>query len=118
MKTHLKFAALAGFTGLLLIGCGKSAQGLRDANAKLFTSAPAEIKAAWDAAGAAMATNGFAPAILTLKKLQALPGITPEQLKAVNETVTAVSDQMYDRINKGDAAAKEAMNQLRAAQGR
>ena len=115
-RTTISLLSLVG--ALCLAGCGKSAEGLSSANAKLFASAPAEVKTAWDAASAAIATNGYATAILSLQKLQGLPALTAEQLKAVNETVTAVSDQMYEKANKGDAGAKEAINQLRGAQGR
>jgi len=118
MKATVTIALSALLGGACLFGCGKSAAGFSNANAKIFASAPTETKAAWDAASAAIATNGFAAATLSLQKLQGTPDLTPEQLKAVNETVTAVSDQMYDKANKGDPAAKEAINQLRGVQVR
>ncbi len=76
------------------------------------------IKAGWESAMAAIATNGYTAATVALTTLQRQSGLSPEQLKAINETVTAVSDQMYDAANKGDAAAKQAIQDLRKLTGR
>jgi hypothetical protein len=110
--------AVLALTVFCLAGCGsKSASSLGSSNAKLFAAAPASVKSQWDAASAAIATNGYTPAIVALKNLQQ-QSLSPEQLKAVNDTVTAVSDQMYAAANKGDAAAKQAIQDLRKAMGR
>ena len=46
------------------------------------------------------------------------PGLTADQTKAVEQTVTAVSDQMYAAASKGDAAAEQAIQELRSLRGR
>jgi hypothetical protein len=113
----LYFCICLSLAALVMAGCSKNAASLGSSNAKLFATAPAPIKAEWDKATAAIATNGYAAAILSLKNLQA-QSLTPEQTKAINDTVTAVSDQMYAAANKGDAAAKQALQDLRRATGR
>jgi hypothetical protein len=102
---------------LLLVGCKKDAKSVGSGNNKLFASAPAPLKADWEQANAAMATNGYFTAFAALKNLQQ-QSLSPEQLKAVNDTVTAVNDQMYEAANKGDAAAKQAIQDLRKSMGR
>lgn len=101
----------------LLAGCGKSAASLSSRNAALFESAPPEIKSDWEKATAAAKTNGYVVAITTFQKLQRA-ALSPEQLQAVNETVSAVSDQMYETANRGDAAATQAIAELRTQRRR
>lgn len=61
---------------------------------------------------AAAKTNGYVTAILTLKQLQRETNLTPEQAKAVTETLTALNDQMFKAAGKGDPNAKQAVEQL------
>ncbi len=118
MKLSRALIGSAAAVALLVGGCSKDAASLGSSNTSLFASAPAPVKANWDKATAAIATNGYATAIIALKALQAEPGLSADQLKAVNETVNAVSDQMYAAANKGDANAKQAIQSLRQVLGR
>ena len=106
----LTCAAVASL--VLLAGCGKNAASLSNRHAALFQSAPPEVKSDWEKATAAAKTNGYVVAITTVQKLQGA-ALTPEQLQAVNETVSVVSEQMYEAANRGDAAATQAIAQLR-----
>ncbi len=105
----------------LLCGCGG---GSKDPNKvgsqynQLFASADAETKACWDTAMAAAKTNGYAVTIQAVRTMVASGKLTPEQAKAAQDTATATSDKMYDAANKGDAAAKQAIDELRKASGR
>lgn len=110
LKDTIAFALLA----LLFVGCSK---GVGD-GAKVFETASAEIKAAWDKGLAEAKAKDYAAAIGTLQDLHRKPGLTPEQIKALEETTTAISDEMYAAANKGDAKAVEAINQLRQRQRR
>lgn len=116
MKACLKLVA-AAVALLVVVGCSKSASSLGSQNAQLFSSAAPEVKAQWEAATAAMATNGFVSAMVALKKLQQA-SLTSEQTAAVGATATAVSDEMYAAANKGDARAKEAIVTLRQLNAR
>lgn len=100
-----------------LAGCSKDAESLGSARSKLFQSADPAIKAQWEAANASVKTNGYAEAIIGFKRLQGA-NLSPEQRKAVDETVTAVSDQMYEAANKGEAGAIKAVQHLRDVSGR
>ena len=93
-------------------GCGRSGASLGARNSKLFQSADAQTKGNWETAMAALKTNGFLVSIVALQSLQQRGNLTPEQLKAVNETVTAVSDEMYAAANRGDANAKQQIQDL------
>ena len=96
-------------------GCGKSAHSVAASQSGLFTSAP--LKDEWDTAMAAMQTNGFFIAATTLNKMrQENPAPTPDQLAAINDTIKALSRQMMDLASKGDANARNALQQLSASQ--
>ena len=111
----MTFAVAWGVAGAVLVGCGRNPSSIGAGYAKAFQSADAKTKAAWELAMQAVTTNGYATAILTLKELKEQPGLTPEQTKAVSETVDAVSDQMYKALNKGDPNAQKAIQDLRDA---
>ena len=100
--------------GLLWAGCGKSVGD----GAKVFASANPEIKTAWEKCQTAAKAKDYAAALSALQQLKTQPGLTPDQVKAIEQTATAVSDQMYEAANKGDAKAVEAINQLRHSQRR
>jgi len=102
----------------LVIGCSRSANSLASSGNKAFQNAPPAVKADWDIAAAALGKNDYCTAILTLRKLQEAPNLTPEQTEIVKKTATAASDQMYDGANKGDANAKKSIEDLRKAMGR
>jgi len=104
-------------TMLSLSGCGKNASGLGARHAKHFSSADPAIKSAWDSALAAIATNGYVAASQSFKLVLA-GNLTPDQVKAVTETATALSDQMYFEANKGDANAIAAIKELGKTRGR
>ena len=114
MARPVKLLALAV---LVIAGCGRDPAALGAHNSKLFESAEAPIKSEWQTAMAAVNTNGYVTAVVTLQKLQQMK-LTPQQLDAVNQTVTAVSDQMYQAANKGDARAKQALEELRTLRSR
>jgi hypothetical protein len=67
---------------------------------------------------AAIQTNGYVAASLALQKVMALPGLTPQQVQAAQEAGVALSDQMYEAANKGDANAKQALEELRKSRNR
>jgi hypothetical protein len=117
MKTFTAFfltLSLLALFGVLVAGCGKKSGG----DAKAFDSASTEIKAAWDKGLAAAKAKDYVAAISALQQLKTQTGLTPDQLKAVEEEATAISDEMYAAANKGDAKAKDAINKLRQLQRR
>ncbi len=117
MKTTGRILTLfcaASLGTLALTSCKKGASG----GAEAFRSAPPEVKKLWDGATAAMTTNGYAKAILQLRQLRALPGLSAEQARVVEETTTRINDQMYDAANREDPAGKQALQELRESMGR
>ena len=107
---------------LLLSACtGGSTQDPRKLSAKhnqAFASAEPQTKAMWDMASDAIKTNGYVVAMQALQALVEQTNITPAQVTAAQVTVTAVSDKMYAAANSGDAAAQEAIQELRKIRSR
>ncbi len=99
----------------LVAGCGKqqASTTIGSKEDKAFATAPAEIKSAWDKGRAAMGSNDFIGATLTMQKLRAQAGLSGDQRAAIDQAMVAVSDAMYDAANRGDAKAIEAINKLR-----
>lgn len=98
---------------LSLAGCGGSAQSRMSHYEKAFNTAPPEVKAQWDTALNALKSKDYAAALGTLNQIAAITNLAPEQAVAVREVSTAASDEMYDAANKGDAKAKQAIEDLR-----
>ena len=114
MRTCLRTAALllaVGFLAVAGIACNKSVSSIGNA---LQTASP-EVKKGWDAAMAAMNTNGYAVAIMELQRIRQLPGVSATQGKAIDDASTKISDQMYAAANKDDPKAKAAIEELRNA---
>lgn len=59
------------------------------------------------------ATTNYAAVILTCRKLQAIPDLTPEQIAAVNGMTTVFSSQMTEAAQKGDPSALKAVEEIR-----
>jgi hypothetical protein len=112
------FSGLLAVTCVTISGCGKSASSVGSGHAKLFATADPQTKEHWDTASAALKTNGFFAGTVSLMKLQQQTNLTPEQVKAVDETLTALSDQMYAAANKGDANAVQAIKDLQKIRAR
>ncbi len=66
----------------------------------------------------AIRANDYAGALTNIQLLSASPGLSADQTAVLQQTGTAVSDQMYDAANKGDARAKAAIEQLRKLRSR
>jgi hypothetical protein len=102
---------------LIVFGCGQSVDSVTAKNAKFFQTADPNLRLDWETATAAVKTNGYASAILTLRRLQ-LQTLTAEQRSAVERTLSLVSDKLYAAADKGDAAAAQNLQQLKKALGR
>lgn len=112
---------LAACACLLCCGCNRGAKDPSKLGAqhdKAFQSAQPEVKACWDNATAAMATNGYAAAMMALQQLLEHTNATPEQIQGAHETVLAVNAKMYEAANKGDPNALQSIQELRKASGR
>ena len=102
---------------LVLFGCGKSTDSVLAKNARLFQTADPKLRQDWDTAAAAVKTNGYATAILALRVLQR-QDLATEQRDAVEQALRAVGDKLYTAAERGDAAAKEDLEQLKKTLGR
>lgn len=105
-----------GALAAILVGAGcsgeKSGSGSQE-NQAAFANAEPGVKTAWDTAIAARQTNGYAVAVLTLKQLQANPGLTPEQQTAINDTIVSINTELNAAAEKGDANANQQLELIR-----
>ena len=120
MKSMIQLLAVALLSMLVLLpgaGCGRGGGSDPASRSKLFQSPP-EVKAGWDAVVTAAKAKQYSTAILGIQKLRQQPGLTPEQTQVMDQTATALSDEMYEAANKGDANAKKSLDDLRKATAR
>jgi hypothetical protein len=123
LLTWIRGLRLATLTVVLalasgLTGCDKGKpSGDPAKQTQAFQSAPAAIQAGWQLAIAAAATNDYATSILTLRRLQGQPDLTPEQKTAVNDRLDELNRQLAEALQKGDPNAAKAMQTMQQ-QGR
>jgi hypothetical protein len=98
--------SLAGF------GCGKKGGAVISGGSKAFDSNPA-VKEVYQKAMATLATNDYVGATLLLQSIQAMPNLAPEQTEALKAARAVVDSKMYEGVNKGDANAKKALEEMR-----
>jgi hypothetical protein len=99
---------------LLACGCGKSSSTAPTAaELKAFDKATAEVKDAWQAAQAADHTNDYARGMVLYYSLLR-EDLSPEQVEVVKKASTNLKQRLDDAVQKGDAAAQAALQELRA----
>jgi predicted small lipoprotein YifL len=106
MRFTLAWAALM----LMLAACGR--KGPAPANPNAFDKAAPEIKQIWDAALTADKTNGYYASQALLFRLLQQP-LAPEQQEAANQQLTATKARFTAALEKGDPAAKSALDEMR-----
>ena len=109
-----KLLLLAVLAAPLLVGsCGhKAGPAPGGGDPRAFDKATPEVKQVWERALEADRTNVYVVAQMLLYGLsrQQLP---PEQQDAVTRQTSAINKRMYDAAEKGDAAAMDAIRELR-----
>lgn len=112
MKRYAWLFAFVLALNLVGFGCGKKGGATIAGGAKVFDSNPA-AKEVYQKAMATLGTNDFVGATLLLQSIRTMPNPTPEQTEALNAALTEVDNQMYAGVNKGDANAKKALEEMR-----
>ncbi len=121
MRKQLKELLLPlviGTGSVLFVACGHSPESAASRGDKAFSAAPPSLKTNWDAVKVAIRSSEYAGALTNIQLLSVSPGLTAEQTAALQETGTALSDQMYAAANKGDTRAKAAIEELRKLRSR
>lgn len=119
MMTRYLSLSLAFVVLLSVVGCGEKVQKADDASRnKVFLSASADIKGQWEKAMAAVAAKNYYEATMVITSMRQGGKLTPEQSKAVDEALVAISDEMYTAASKGDPKAQESLDQLKKMQQR
>ncbi len=104
-------------SGLVLTGCSSKPDSLSAKYSKQFSSADPETKALWSVVVSATKTNGYLQAMVALQGLRARD-LTPDQDKAVYDTLTSLNAQLVAKAEKGDPVAKQTLSDLRQSQRR
>jgi hypothetical protein len=114
----LNLGACASFLVLALClsvtsGCKPKSGGPPSAaDLQAFSGASPELKQMWELALTADKTNGYATAE-TLFYALLRAGVTPDQKEAVVRRLTSVTERLDAGLEKGDANAKAALEELR-----
>jgi hypothetical protein len=116
----MKIAAFCLLLVALLgtVSCSKQAKVSSSSRDQLFQSAAPEVKGLYERAVAAAKTNDYVGGMVIFMELQKNTSLTAEQRQAVGDSMTAIQDNVYEGINRGDPKAKEALNELRKLRGR
>ena len=126
-RSKFRFSSCASLAALLMVaGCSKKAdvKGQASELEKAFPAAapapaaPVETPAATaqapaseanayvKAALSAVQANDYAGGVIALQKVQRMPGVTYQQLVAVERTKQAMTSDLVNRADRGDAKAK------------
>lgn len=117
-------AAFAVGCAVALSGCGKKETSATDLE-KVFSEKtkgaggtdPA-VKQAVDQAAAAIKANDNVGAVVILDTLRRQPALTPEQSMTVQDMMGTVQSKLAERADKGDPAAIQALQAIRAGKRR
>ena len=112
MKAPVRLSLLAAFV-LIFAGCGDKARDLAVSKAQDFGNSSTELKQAWEKALEADKTNDY---VMTETLLYWLTRqtLTADQRQAVDNQLTAVNQRLSDAVQKGDPAARTALQELRS----
>ena len=138
MKRNLAIATLGTLVTLVTAGCGEkspaqnaaalerafqartpgSAANTPEASATASPSVPKpdpDVQQAVSLAAAAIRTNGYAQAFVTLRSVQASPHITFGKYTAIQNARLAVERDVASRAAAGDPAALRALEAIKAS---
>ena len=103
--TH-RFFPILGAALLLLSGCGRKldVQVQADELEKAFQSDPSSSYVSL--AISAARTNDYAVSVIALENARRVPGMTAEQLMAVQRTLESITADLVARADRGDARAQ------------
>ena len=95
----------------LVASCSKSPSSI-SGRSKVFDSAPVAVKESWARAVACAQTNDYAGATILMWGLRKQE-LTPAQSAAVEASLKTVMEAMYAAADRGDLAAKKAIDELK-----
>ena len=132
-RSKFRFSSCASLAALLMVaGCSKKAdvKGQASELEKAFPAAapaggaPVETLATTEQASASDANayvkaalssvqaNDYAGGVIALQKVQQMPGVTYQQLVAIERTKKAITTDLINRADRGDAKAKADLGKI------
>jgi hypothetical protein len=96
----------------VLAGCGDKRKDSTVTNTQAFANSPVEVSQAWEKALQAEKSNDYVTAETSLYWLTR-QSLTPDQKQAVDHQLTTVNARLTEALEKGDPAARAALQELR-----
>ncbi len=106
MNIFSRLCPLSGAALLALSACGKKVDVNLQANEleKAFQTGQSSPEVSL--AVSAVRTNDYVVSVIALQNARRMPGMTPDQLMAVQRTLETITADLVARADKGDANAK------------
>jgi hypothetical protein len=117
MKGYAWLFAFVLALNLVGFGCGNKGGAAITGGSKAFDSNPA-AKEMYQKTLTTLGTNDFVGASLFLRTVRTMPDLTPEQIEVLNGVGLTLNTKMRAAADKGDANAKQALDELRKLQQR
>ena len=83
-----------------------------EATAPVERASPVDANAYVSAALTAVRSNDYAGSVITLQKLERVPGVTYQQFVAIQRTKLAMTTDLINRADRGDAKAKAELDKI------
>jgi hypothetical protein len=116
LRGCLLFAFILLCFGFLFASCSKPGGSPAAASPDAFDSAPADVKAKWDAAVACTTKSDYLGAVTNLAVIfRNSHTLTPGQNEALQQVWADVGNNAFRAANEGDKAALEAIMAIRAS---
>ena len=115
--TRLPPAACCAGALLLVAGCGPQTPKVTPEQSKSFDSAPPEVKQTWEKALAADKANDYLTAQTSLDNLNKMI-LSDSQRQALETENNAFGARLMQAVNKNDAAAVQAVQEINKSRGR
>ena len=112
MKAAFRLSLLTTIV-LILVGCGDKRKNSGVNNTRAFANSSTEVQQTWEKALQADKSNDYVAAETSLYWLTRQT-LTADQKQAVANQLTAVNQRLTEALEKGDPAARAALQELRS----
>jgi len=109
MNIFLRIFPVLGAVLLVLSACGKKVDVPRQADELEKAFQASQSSEYVNLAIAAVRTNNYVAGVVALQNVRRIPGMSPDQLMAVQRTLEAITADLVARADRGDPNAQAAL---------
>ena len=109
MNIFIRLLPLTGAALFALTGCGRKVDVAGQVGELEKAFQAGQSNADVNFAVSAVRTNDYAVSVIALQNARRTPGMTPDQLMAMQRTLEAITADLVARAAKGDANARAAL---------